>query len=146
MKPATRHLPIIAGLCLAPLILPVLNAAESLREQVTGRVNQEYPNLFELYRHLHTHPELSLHEEKTGQRIAEELKRAGVEVTSRVGGQGVVGVVRNGSGPTVLVRTDLDALPVKEQTGLPYASQARTTDDQGNEVDLMHACGHDIHM
>ena len=94
----------------------------------------------------HTHPELSLHEEKTGQRVAEELKQAGLEVTARVGGYGVVGVLRNGSGPTVLVRTDLDALPVKEQTGLPYASQARAVDDQGNEVDVMHACGHDVHM
>jgi hippurate hydrolase len=118
----------------------------SLREQVRSLVNQEYPRLFELYKHLHTHPELSLHEEKTGQRVADELKQAGLEVTTRVGGYGVVGVLRNGVGPTILIRTDLDALPVKEQTGLPYASSVRTMDDKGNEVDVMHACGHDVHM
>src|SRR5205823_3490364 len=94
----------------------------------------------------HTHPELSLHEEQTGQRVADELKQAGLEVTPRVGGYGVVGVLRNGNGPTILIRTDLDALPVKEQTGLPYASRARAVDDKGNEVDVMHACGHDVHM
>src|SRR6185295_11728222 len=82
----------------------------------------------------------------SGQRVADELKETGFDVTSRVGGHGVVGVFRNGSGPTILVRTDLDALPVKEQTGLPYASNARTADDKGSEVDVMHACGHDIHM
>jgi hippurate hydrolase len=117
-----------------------------LREPLQARANQEYPRLFELYKHLHTHPELSLHEEKTGQRIADELKEAGFEVSGPVGGHGVVGVLRNGRGPTVLVRTDLDALPVKEQTGLPYASNARTTDDNGTVVDVMHACGHDVHM
>src|SRR6185437_10618449 len=118
----------------------------SLREQVRSLVDQEYPRLFDLYKVLHTHPELSLHEEKTGQRVADELKRAGLEVTTRVGGYGVVGVLRNGAGPTILIRTDLDALPVKERTGLPYASSVRTMDDKGNEVDVMHACGHDIHM
>jgi hippurate hydrolase len=107
---------------------------------------QEYPRLFELYKHLHTHPELSLHEEKTGQRVADELKEAGFEIAPRVGGHGVVGVLRNGRGPTILVRTDLDALPVKEQTGLAYASNVRVTDDKGAEVDVMHACGHDVHM
>jgi hippurate hydrolase len=116
------------------------------RESVPSKVNQEYPSLFELYKHLHTHPELSLHEEKTGVRIAEELKQAGFEVATKVGGHGVVGVLKNGQGPVILVRTDLDALPVKEQTGLAYASKARATDDNGNEVDLMHACGHDVHM
>ena len=117
-----------------------------MREPVQARANQEYPRLFELYKLLHTHPELSLHEEKTGQRIADELKETGLEVTTRVGGHGVVGVLRNGRGPTILVRTDLDALPVKEQTGLPYASNVRTTDDKGAEVEVMHACGHDVHM
>jgi len=89
---------------------------------------------------------LSQHEEQTGQRIADELKETRFEVTTRVGGHGVVGVLRNGRGPTILVRTDLDALPVKEQTGLPYASNVRATDDKGAEVEVMHACGHDVHM
>ena len=121
-------------------------APTSLREPLQARANQEYPRLFELYKHLHTHPELSLHEEQTGQRVADELKATGFEVTTRVGGHGVVGVLRNGRGPTILVRTDLDALPVKEQTGLPYASTVRATDDKGAAVEVMHACGHDVHM
>src|SRR5213593_952917 len=116
------------------------------RELVRARLQQEYASLFELYKHLHTHPELSLHEEKTSERLAEELRQAGCEVTPRVGGYGVIGVLRNGDGPTVLVRSDLDALPVKEQTGLPYASNVRVTDDKGVAVEVMHACGHDVHM
>jgi len=139
----------LVGSSLMPLVLSAQGddaTLASLHEQVQARVNQEYPGLFDLYRHLHAHPELSRHEEKTGERVAGELKQAGFDVTSRVGGYGVVGVLRNGNGPTILIRTDLDALPVKEQTGLPYASNARATDDNGNEVDVMHACGHDVHM
>src|SRR5438045_4470494 len=149
MNEFSKFLPVCAGAFLVSVGLPgQLAGAPSigLREQVQARANQEYPNLFELYKHLHTHPELSLHEEKTGQRVGAELKQAGFEVTGGVGGYGVVGVLRNGSGATILVRTDLDALPVKEQTGLPYASQVRAVDDKGNEVDVMHACGHDLHM
>ena len=142
-----NRLAIFAGAC---LVIWVVRAQDSpsaeLRAQVQARVDREYPQLFELYKELHAHPELSLHEEKTGQRVADELKKAGLEVTARVGGHGVVGVLRNGSGPTILVRTDLDALPVKELTGLPYASRARAVDDTGSEVDVMHACGHDVHM
>jgi amidohydrolase len=99
-----------------------------------------------LYRHLHSHPELSYKEVETSRRIAEELRRAGAEVTTGVGKLGVVGVLRNGEGPVVLVRTDLDALPVTEATGLPFASKATTIDDEGNKVGVMHACGHDVHM
>lgn len=109
-------------------------------------VDEQYPQLFELYQHFHTHPELSSHEEKTSARMAAELRVIGFEVTEHVGGFGVVAVLKNGAGPTILVRTELDALPVKELTGLAYASTARTTNDAGAEVDLMHACGHDIHM
>jgi hippurate hydrolase len=118
----------------------------TVRDAVRARVDQEYPSLFKLYKLLHAHPELSFHEEKTAARVAEELKRAGYAVTTHVGGHGVVAVLRNGSGPTVLVRADMDALPVKEQTGLPYASNVVTKDDTGNEVAVMHACGHDFHM
>jgi amidohydrolase len=115
-------------------------------DAVARSIDREYPSLFELYKHIHTHPELSLHEKETAARIAEELRKAGLEVTTGVGGTGVVGVLRNGPGPTVLLRTELDALPVKEETGLPYASTATTKNDDGMEVPVMHACGHDVHM
>ena len=118
----------------------------AIREVVRSKVSAAYPNLLELYKHFHAHPELSSHERKTAARVAEELKRAGYKVTTGVGGHGVVAVLKNGSGPTALVRADMDALPVKEQTGLPYASTVTTKDDIGNEVPVMHACGHDFHM
>jgi len=130
-------------------VLPLGGQAQSsppAREPVQSRLQQEYPSLFELYQHLHAHPELSLHEQQSAARMAEELRKAGLEVTSEVGGYGVVGIMRNGSGPTVLVRADMDALPVKEQTGLPYASTVTAKDVQGAEVPVMHACGHDFHM
>jgi amidohydrolase len=100
----------------------------------------------DLYRHLHAHPELSYHEVATAARIAQELKKAGAEVTTGVGQTGVVGMMKNGQGPTVLVRTDLDALPVTEATGLPFASKATVTDESGASIGVMHACGHDVHM
>jgi hippurate hydrolase len=118
----------------------------SIRDAVRSCVNAEYPALFELYRHLHANPELSFQEQQTAARLADELRRSGYEVTTGVGGHGVVTVLRNGNGPTVLVRCDLDGLPVKEQTGLPYASVATAKDDSGKEVPVMQACGHDIHM
>jgi amidohydrolase len=120
--------------------------AEDLGEAIRSRVKREYASLEMLYKDLHTHPELSFREEKTAAKVAMELRRAGVETTTGVGGHGLVGVLANGKGPTILVRTDLDALPVQEQTGLPYASHVRATNDLGVEVDVMHACGHDAHM
>ena len=102
--------------------------------------------LIGLYKHLHAHPELSYHEVATAARVAEELKKAGAEVTTHVGKLGVVGVLRNGTGPTVLVRSDLDALPVTEATGLEYASKVTVPGDDGTPVGVMHACGHDVHM
>jgi amidohydrolase len=105
-----------------------------------------YPRLDSLYLDLHQHPELSLREERTATKMAEQLRSAGFEVTERVGGMGVVGVLRNGDGPTVMLRTDMDALPVKEQTGLAHASTAIATNDAGERVPVMHACGHDVHM
>ncbi len=116
------------------------------RAEIDARLDRDQERLTALYQHLHAHPELSFHEEKTSARLAAELREAGFEVTERVGGWGVVGVLKNGPGRTVLVRTDLDALPVRELTGLPFASKVRTVDDQGQEVPVMHACGHDIHM
>lgn len=121
-------------------------ASGAAREAVQGQVDKEYPALFELYQHLHSHPELSFQEEHTSARLAEELRKAGFEVTTGVGKYGVVALLRNGAGHTVLVRTDMDALPVKEQTGLPYASSAMAKDPQGKDVPVMHACGHDVHM
>ncbi len=106
----------------------------------------EYALLDSLYKHLHAHPELSFYEYETARRLASELRALGFEVTEQVGGTGVVGVLRNGEGPVVLVRTDMDALPVVEATGLPYASTVRTRDEAGQEVGVMHACGHDVHM
>ncbi len=105
-----------------------------------------YPKLDALYIDLHQNPELSLHEEKTAAKMAERLRAAGYDVTEHVGGLGVVGVLRNGQGPTVLIRTDMDALPVKEQTDLPFASKAMGVNQAGETVPVMHACGHDAHM
>ncbi len=103
-------------------------------------------DLEDLYRDMHQHPELSMQERNTAAKAAERLKRAGYEVTEGVGNTGVVGVLRNGDGPTVMLRADMDALPVKEATDLPYASTATATDPEGNEVPVMHACGHDMHV
>lgn len=144
----SKSQPLAMGLALAGAVIFAASgqSAAPLKEQVQSRVKAEYPGLFELYKRLHAHPELSFHEEQTSKIVAEELRKAGCEVTSGVGRFGVVGLMRNGAGPTVLVRTDMDALPVKEQTGLPYASAVTTKDAQGNEVGVMHACGHDVHM
>jgi hippurate hydrolase len=124
-------------------------AGPALMEQanaVNRHVAADFDRLEALYKQLHAHPELSLHEEQTAARMARELKEAGFEVTEKVGGTGVVGVLKNGQGPAVLVRTDLDALPVTERTGLPYASKVRVRDKDGRDIGVMHACGHDMHM
>jgi amidohydrolase len=113
---------------------------------VGKRIDAELGSLRTLYEHLHANPELSLQEVATAARMAKELKALGFTVTEKVGGTGVVGVLKNGDGPTILVRTDMDALPVTEQTKLPYASKVRTRDRAGNDVGVMHACGHDMHM
>ncbi|MFZ2640797.1 MAG: amidohydrolase [Verrucomicrobiia bacterium] len=152
-KPSCRDvmnnslLALCAGICVL-LTIPQPGRADSAaaKPQVQARVDAEYGSLFEFYKDLHCHPELSLHEERTSKQVANQLRVAGLEVVEKIGGYGVVGVLRNGSGPVVLVRADMDALPVKEQTGLPYASQVKTKDEHGREVNVMHACGHDIHM
>jgi amidohydrolase len=114
----------------------------------------ELPSLLAIYKDVHTHPELSGHEERTAALVAKELRAAGCQVTEHLGkyensklkGYGVVGVMKNGDGPIVLVRTDMDALPVEEETGLPYASKAVAQNDEGKDVHVMHACGHDAHI
>ena len=108
-------------------------------------VREKLPELLALYKELHAAPELSLHEEKSSARMASELRTLGYEVTEKVGGFGVVGVMQNGPGRTLLVRCDMDALPVEEKTGLAYASKVMT-DLGGKQVPAMHACGHDMHM
>ncbi|HEY2695690.1 MAG TPA: amidohydrolase [Pseudonocardiaceae bacterium] len=115
-------------------------------EGVLGRLAEIKPGLHDLYRDLHAHPELSSQEHRTAGVVAQRLTALGVEVAEGVGGTGVVGVLRNGDGPTVLLRADFDALPVTEQTGLPYASTATGIDADGSEVGVMHACGHDLHV
>lgn len=135
-------------------VLTALGASVPADESVVQRhaaavrkhLQAEYASLEALYKHLHAYPELSNQEIQTAARMAKELRALGFTVTEKVGGLGVVGVLKNGAGPTVLVRTDMDALPVVEQTGLPYASKVRTRDKHGNEVGVMHACGHDLHM
>jgi len=113
---------------------------------VDAALDGQIKTLVALYQHLHTNPELSLMEVKTAARLAEEMRAAGFEVTEKIGGNGVVAVLTNGPGPVVLLRTDMDALPITEQTGVPYASKVRMKDRLGVEVGVMHACGHDIHM
>jgi len=105
-----------------------------------------YPEARALYEDLHAHPELSAHETRTAALMAERLRALGYEVTEHVGGTGVVAILKNGAGPTVMLRTELDALPVEEKTGLPYASKVHTKNDAGVDVPVMHACGHDLHM
>jgi hippurate hydrolase len=109
-------------------------------------VRENLDDLVKLYQHFHSTPELSFAEKETSARIATEWRNAGAVVTEKVGGFGVVGVMKNGEGPVLMLRTDLDALPVTEQTGLAYASKVKVKDAAGNEVGVMHACGHDIHM
>ncbi|HKU76704.1 MAG TPA: amidohydrolase, partial [Pyrinomonadaceae bacterium] len=140
--------------------LPLLIAALAvLALNVNGQsldamIDRDITSWLTTYKTLHAAPELSHREEKTSAFVAGELRKLGFTVTERIGkfqneqwvGYGIVGVLKNGPGPTVLVRTELDALPVEEKTGLPYASAVKTKNDAGLEVSVMHACGHDIHM
>src|SRR5213082_781491 len=111
-----------------------------------GTLKQILPELEALYKNLHSHPELSMQETRTAASAADHLRAAGFEVTTGVGKTVVVGLLRNGEGPTVMLRADMDALPVKEDTGLPYASTVTATDSNGENVPVMHACGHDMHV
>src|SRR5689334_7280401 len=104
------------------------------------------PELEALYKDVHAHPELSMQETRTAAIAAKRLRAAGYDVTTGVGGTGVVGLLRNGEGPTVMLRADMDALPIEEATGLPYASTATATDLDGKSTPVMHACGHDMHV
>lgn len=121
---------------------PVLQSAETPADWSKQHVNQ----LLEVYKDFHSNPELSFREERTAAKLAAELKSLGIEVTTGVGQMGVVGLLKNGDGPVMMIRTDLDALPVVEATGLPFASKVIAKDPKGNDVGVMHACGHDIHI
>src|SRR6516162_2359722 len=114
--------------------------------QVSKEVQSVYADSYTLYLDLHEHPELSSHETQTAAKLAAKLRSFGYEVTENVGGTGIVAVLKNGAGPVVMLRTELDALPVTEETGLPYASKIKAKDDSGRDVGVMHACGHDVHM
>jgi amidohydrolase len=143
-------------ICSLSILSLSIFAAGSVYAQQTPQslADAELPSLLTIYKDIHSHPELSGREDRTSTIVAKELRAVGCEVTEHLGkysqpdfkGYGVVGVMKNGPGPTVLVRTDMDALPVEEQTGLPYASTVMTKNDKGDEVHVMHACGHDAHM
>lgn len=120
--------------------------SNSLRSEILKILSSELRSLNELYIDLHKTPELSFREINTSRKMEKELKSAGFEVTYGVGKYGVVGIIRNGPGKTIMVRADMDALPITERTGLPYRSKVRAKDSAGNDVGVMHACGHDIHM
>ena len=128
------------GVALLALGAPA--GAQTLGEQVQAQM----PSLIDIYADLHAHPELSFHEVRSAGILATEARKLGFDVTEKVGGTGVVAVMENGSGPVVLVRADMDGLPVTEQTGLAGASKVRVTTDEGVETGVMHACGHDTHM
>src|SRR5436190_2425234 len=137
---------LLLSMWIAPLILA--------QQTPQSLADAELPSLLGIYKDVHSHPELSAQEERTAALVANELRTAGCEVTEHVGKYensklkvyGVVGVMKNGEGPPVLVRTDMDALPVEEETGLPYASKIVVKNDEGKDVHVMHACGHDVHI
>ncbi|HLN99344.1 MAG TPA: amidohydrolase [Pyrinomonadaceae bacterium] len=136
------------------LCIPLLASAAHAQQTPDAIINRDIASLVATYKSLHAAPELSHHEEKTAAFFADQLRSLGYTVTEHLGryekpewtGYGVVAVMKNGAGPTVWLRTELDALPVDEKTGLPYASKVKTKNDAGQEVGVMHACGHDIHI
>lgn len=135
-----KHIVTLAAALLATTAAPV--QADPLRDSISA----ELPSLMAIYRDLHQHPELSFQEVRSAKIMADAARAAGFEVTERVGKTGVVAVMRNGPGPVVLVRADMDGLPIEEQTGLPYASKQRGVSTAGVESGIMHGCGHDTHM
>lgn len=128
------------------LLSAALVVTPAAAETVHDAVAADMPSLIAIYREFHANPELSFEEVKSSARLAAEAKKLGFEVTTNVGGHGVVAVMRNGPGPTLLIRTDMDALPVAEQTGLSFASKVKAVGAGGVETGVMHACGHDTHM
>ncbi|HZR65254.1 MAG TPA: amidohydrolase [Terriglobales bacterium] len=128
------------------LLLIVFATLAFAQNPPSKEIDSVFADAKAFYLDLHQNPELSSHETRTAAKLASRLRDAGYEVTEHVGGTGVVAILKNGAGPTIMLRTELDALPVEEKTGLPYASKIRTKDDAGHDVPVMHACGHDLHM
>lgn len=135
-----RRLPCLIGLLVAAG-LPAVHA-----DDLAAGVATDYPRLEALFKHFHANPELSMQESRTSERIAAELESEGYEVTRGIAKTGVVGILRNGEGPVVMIRADMDALPVQEKTGLAYASSVRQVNLDGVDMPVMHACGHDMHI
>jgi amidohydrolase len=127
-------------------LLALLTAFACAQAPSSKEVESVYSDAHALYLDLHQNPELSAHETQTAAKLAARLRGSGYDVTEHVGGTGLVAILKNGAGPVIMLRTELDALPVEEKTGLPYASKVRSKDDAGRDVPVMHACGHDLHM
>ena len=127
-------------------VLSLILSSTVLADTLSESVQQQMPQLMTVYQDLHQHPELSSEEVKTAKKLAKQAKALGFQVTEQFGGTGVVAVLKNGSGPTVMIRADMDGLPVVEQTGLAYASKQIAMTEEGTETGIMHACGHDTHM
>lgn len=138
--------PLFLFICIFSWVYSTAFAQQADSKKITSFIDNAYPGLFTLYKQLHANPELSFQEKNTATTLAGQLSKLGFDVTENFGGYGIVAVLKNGNGPCVMIRTDLDALPVEEQTGLAYASKAHMKDDTGKEVSVMHACGHDVHM
>jgi amidohydrolase len=133
---------LILGIAVAAMTMPTAAISATLTEAVRA----DMPKLLELYRDLHANPELSMQEVRTPAKLAAEMRKLGFKVTEKVGKTGVVAMMENGPGPVLMIRADMDALPVAEETGLPFASKVRTTTAEGVETGVMHACGHDTHV
>ena len=133
-------------LAIFSLLFLITIAVSAQTSTISKEVESVYPDARALYLDLHQSPELSFHETQTAAKLASRLRTLGYDVTEHVGGTGIVAIMKNGAGTTVMLRTELDALPVEEKTGLPYASKVHAKDNSGRDVGVMHACGHDIHM
>ena len=146
MKHLSRSFLMSAALC-AATVLPAHAEMDaiSLKAAIEKSVEADYPKLDALYKDIHAHPEIAFQEVKTAAKLAAEMRALGFEVTEKVGKTGLVAIYKNGDGPTIMVRTELDALPMEEKTGLAYASHDKTTWN-GRETFVAHSCGHDIHM
>jgi amidohydrolase len=143
MKPSTR---LFTSLLLAGVITGGAVQAAALPPEFAAQMDKDYPTIEALYQDLHRNPELAFNEHQTAKKLAERVKALGFEVTTGVGGTGIVAILKNGPGPIAMLRTELDALPVQEKTGLAFASTATGKNAAGETVPVMHACGHDVHM
>ena len=140
--------PLLASAALCSLLALPAHAevdVTKLKQTIETSFESDYPKLDALYKDIHAHPELAFQEEKTAAKLAAEMRAIGFEVTEKVGKTGLVAIYKNGNGPTIMVRTEMDALPMEEKTGLPYASRQKA-DWNGRETFVAHSCGHDVHM